>query len=254
VWYLNRALALAPNDWQLYADRARAHEKLGKVAEWEADQAAAVARGADSSFLVGVAEAHARQGQWDKAAAAFTTAHERGAIALAGWYCHALVCLKVGDGPGYRRICERLLQQAGPKPHPGLANSLAWDCVLGPDAVSDYTQPLALAELALEKAPPQDRPLVLNTLGALLYRAGRFQEAAGRLRQSIQANGSKEVPQDWLFLAMTQHRLGDTAEARKSLARVKQTRAANSEALWNNVEVELLRREAQELVEGKESP
>jgi tetratricopeptide (TPR) repeat protein/sugar lactone lactonase YvrE len=250
LWYLEHALALVPEDWQLYAERALTYEKLGKFKEYATDLAAAAARGADSSVLVRLADAYARQGQWDKAAAAFATASRRGPLGLNAWHCHALVCLKVGDTAGYRRICSLLLASVGQTPHPQLANGVAWTCAVGPAAVRDYAQPLALAERAAEKAPAQVRAEILNTLGALLYRAGRFQEAVSRLRESIQVRDGVGVVQDWIFLAMAQQRLGDTSEAQKFLAKVQQAREANPGALWNNVEVELLRQEVQALVEG----
>ncbi len=171
---------------------------------------------------------------------------------MSAWCCHALVCLKAGDPVGYRRICTRLLQEAGPQSHPGLANAVAWICAVGPDAVSDWSRPIALAELALKQATPQARPDVLNTLGAILYRAGRYQEAVARLRESIQAKGGKGLPQDWVFLALAQHRLGETTEARQLLDKVKQAKVADPGAIWNNVEIELLRQEAQKLVEAKD--
>ncbi len=244
LWYLNRALALAPDDWHLYADRALAYEKLGKGKEQETDAEEAVARGADSTFLVHLADHHARQGHWDRAAAAFATAHERGPLPQSAWHCQALVCLKRGDPTGYREICRRLLQEVGQAPHPGLAHSAAWICAVGPNAVSDYTQPLALAERALGMAPPKARPDILNTLGALHYRAGRFQKAAARLKESIQARDGEGQVHDWIFLAMTLNRLGETDQARQFLARVAQHQSPGSDQPWSALEVELLHKEA----------
>src|SRR5262249_38309237 len=47
LWYLNDALALAPDDWHLLAERAQTQANLGNVKEQLADLDAAVARGAD---------------------------------------------------------------------------------------------------------------------------------------------------------------------------------------------------------------
>jgi tetratricopeptide (TPR) repeat protein len=250
LWYSERLLAAAPDDWQLYADRALAHEKLGRPKEREADLARAVARGADSNFLLRLAEEHAGQGRWEQAASALATAGRRGPLPLAGWYCHALGCLKTGDQPAYRRICAALLEKAGPKPAPALANDLAWVCALGPDALADYARPLALAELAVGQAAPAGKHHALNTLGALLYRAGRYREAVGRLEEGLQAARGQGVAQDWVFLAMAHHRLGEEAEARGSLARLAKHRPVEGGPPWVKLEVELLRREAEALVGG----
>jgi tetratricopeptide (TPR) repeat protein len=248
LWYSDRLLAQAPDDWRLYADRALAHEKLGRTKEREADLARAVARGADSLFLLRLAEERAGQGRWEQAASALATAGQRGPLPLAGWYCHALACLKTGDQPAYRRVCAALLEKAGAKPAPGLANDLAWVCALGPDALADYARPLALAELAVGQAAPAGRHHALNTLGALLYRAGRYREAVRRLEEGLQAEKGQGVAQDWVFLAMAHHRLGEEGKAQESLARLAKHPPAEGGPPWVRLEVELLRREAETLV------
>src|SRR5439155_26254291 len=92
-------------------------------------------------------------------------------------------------------------------------------------------------------------------LGAALYRAGRFAAAAGQLRE---AGALKPDPRTspcytWLFLAMAHQRQGNADEARRWLA--KAVEALDSElvnAPWNRrLTLQLLRREAEELVEGK---
>src|SRR5262249_48698286 len=79
---------------------------------------------------------------------------------------------------------------------------------LGPNATDDWTRPLAwidhaLARLAeIERANPrakdqirQARHAYLNTRGAVLYRAGRFEESAKVLREemSLHPNGGRST-------------------------------------------------------------
>src|SRR5262249_51325641 len=155
---------------------------------------------------------HASRNQWDKARAAFVAASERG-LHLAGWHQHAVVCLKTNDHAGYRRICTHLLT-IGDQPVPAEgANVLARVCALGPDAVHGHAPPPRLAETAVAKVPEGERRNALNTLGALLYRAGRFREAIKRLREAVEAGNGQEVVEDWIFLALAHHRLGERAEA-----------------------------------------
>src|SRR5207237_6211160 len=71
LWYLNRLIAAAPKDWQLYAQRSLVHDKLGQAKERDADVAQATERGADSTFLIQIADQDANRGDWDGAAAAF---------------------------------------------------------------------------------------------------------------------------------------------------------------------------------------
>jgi tetratricopeptide (TPR) repeat protein len=95
--------------------------------------------------------------------------------------------------------------------------------------------------------------------GIVLYRAGRFEEAIQRLNESIVAQNGDGVFQDWLFLAMAHHRLGHADEARKWLDKTIQWAEqadANKPGVeplaWNlRLELQLFRREAETLIEGK---
>ena len=57
----------------------------------------------------------------------------------------------------------------------------------------------------------------LNTLGAVLYRAGRFEEAVRQLKRSVEVHGAGGTPYDALFLAMAHHQLGHADQARRWL-------------------------------------
>jgi hypothetical protein len=89
----------------------------------------------------------------------------------------------------------------------------------------------------------------LNTLGAALYRAGRSQEAIFRLEEGIRKRGGESLPQDWVFLAMAHHQLGHDTEARRWLDRLRAHRPnENPRAFWKELEIRLLRREAEAVV------
>src|SRR5262249_17910988 len=114
-----------------------------------------------------------------------------------------------------------------------------------------------LAEKAVA-GQPRD-PSYLNTLGAALYRAGRYEEAVRKLDEAVQAYGQEGQPVDWLFLAMAHHRQGRCARARGKLGEVPpragqnttpdRSRDATSVLQWTRrVELELIRREAEALV------
>jgi tetratricopeptide (TPR) repeat protein len=84
-------------------------------------------------------------------------------------------------------------------------------CVWVPDPVVDAGQLVALAE----KTAPSS-----YELGAALYRAGRWEEALPRLQKAAEPTGQDADQAHcaaWLFLAMTQQRLGRTEEARRWL-------------------------------------
>jgi tetratricopeptide (TPR) repeat protein len=128
--------------------------------------------------------------------------------------------------------------------------------VLGPDAVSDWKPVVDLAEKALAADPKNcDK---LGHLGAVLYRAGRFEEAARRLSEAEAAFPEARNPRSTiiytrLFRAMTERRRGQAEEARKWLDRAveaidqppEKSRDANAGAWNRRLTLHLLRREAQ---------
>jgi tetratricopeptide (TPR) repeat protein len=113
--------------------------------------------------------------------------------------------------------------------------------------VADPTAAVRLAEEAVTKQPTWAN---LNTLGAILYRAGRFDKSMARLKEAIQKTPDKRGSwADWLFLAMAHHRLGQAKEAKECLAKAHQLLGAAKAARWTDrLEMDILRREAEALV------
>ncbi len=132
---------------------------------------------------------------------------------------------------------------------PSRANELAWCCVLAPGAPIDPNALVRLAELAVKGFPAEQKHAALNTLGAALYRAGRFEDAIRRLGEGIQLRSGKSLPQDWVFLAMAHHRLGHRDEARRWLDRLRNRQPSmNPKQFWDELEIRILRSEAEAAV------
>jgi serine/threonine protein kinase/WD40 repeat protein len=91
-------------------------------------------------------------------------------------------------------------------------NELAWVYLTAPEALRDVKAGLLLAEKAvhLDSANADYR----NTLGVAYYRAGKYHEAVKVLRTNLDKQADKALAFDLYFLAMSHHRLGDTARAR----------------------------------------
>src|SRR5262249_16093022 len=121
----------------------------------------------------------------------------------------ALLYLKKGDRASYRRTCADSLRQPRAVTD---ANTAAWTAVLRPGAVADFGPVLDSATAAVAVAPRD--PVVLNTLGAVCYRAGQDEEAVQRLLESMANNPQGSYPEDWLFLALAHQRLGQAPEAK----------------------------------------
>ena len=98
------------------------------------------------------------------------------------------------------------------------AYSVAWTCAVAPDALTDLTPALALAERAVKLDSAAVK--YAGTLGALHYRAGHFDQA----RTTLEAAYERQTPADAplfspaylaFFLALTHHQLGHSDQAQE---------------------------------------
>ncbi len=195
-------------------------------------------------------QALAIQGRFDEAASAFDEAITAGAPQVEARARRVLFLRARGDDSAYREACRQLLRAFDvTKIPPRTANDLAWSCALGAGAVEDYAPLIRLAESAAASRPAPNR---LNTLGAILYRAGRFEDAIRQLGRSVEIHGAGGTLYDALFLAMAHHRLGRAEEARQwfhrgsSPAPVAMFKPdAGGDTSWiPQLELKILRREA----------
>jgi dipeptidyl aminopeptidase/acylaminoacyl peptidase len=191
------------------------------------------------------------ESQWDLAAAGFAKYVEAEPTNLTLRYQYIVALLKAGNEAGFRRACESLLKQFGSATDPGQANRVAWYCVLAADAVSDREALVRRATTALTGLPEgaRERSDVLITLGATLYRAGRFEEAIRRLNESIQAPGGEGLPRGFAFLALAHKRLGHHDEAKRWLDKLVSIQPkAGFDVTREDMEIRILSHEAQSLI------
>ena len=207
--------------------------------------------------------AYAQLDEWQKAGAAFEHATTLKPDYPRAWYNLAMLELQRGDRAGYRKVCSRMLERFDRPPNADAAYWVAWTCVVVPDAVADWAKPLRFAEKAY--ADDSKNYDMINSLGAMLYRAGRFKEAAERLTEAEAAfqqtpGTPSSIVYNWLFQAMAHHRLGHTVEAtswlKKSVQAIDEPSPKIAEAPatipWNRrLTSQLLRREAEELLAKK---
>jgi eukaryotic-like serine/threonine-protein kinase len=197
------------------------------------------------------AEDLARDGRWDLSAAAYGRLVEQEPNSPGLRYPHIRSLAAAGDSTGVRRACEVLLKRFANATYHVQINSLVWSCVLTPEAVADHEALVRLVEPALASQPGvgRERSDFLNTFGAALYRAGRFEEAVLRLDEGIQAGGDGGDPRGFAFLALAHHRLGHRDEAKLWLGRLGAYQPKEGpDFSWTDVEIRILRREAESLV------
>jgi Flp pilus assembly protein TadD len=216
AWHLARLCDAAPADCQLWEARAQAHVQLE---------------------------------QWAKASFAFAKASQLPGADVEVGARHALLRLHLADEKGYKQACATLLQRWGSAKDPQTMNTVAGTCALGPSALPDLGQAVRLAETAVRKMPNSSG--VLNTLGAILYRADRYEEAKQRLKESVaKSPGNKGTAEDWLFLTMVHQKLSQTGEAKSCLAKAAEMVKAKG-IPWNQrLEFQILYRQAEALVKA----
>jgi WD40 repeat protein/Flp pilus assembly protein TadD len=218
LWHLDRLIAAAPDEWALYSRRARAHVAMGEWEQAAADYAKAGDLGADDwQVWVDRGLAEAELGRWEAAAAAYARAVDLGATSDRVLSQHALLRLVVGDTQGYRQACATMVERFGRTGNRKTANNVAWVCCYAPGAVDDPAPVVRLAEEVAARHPK--KYATLNTLGAVLYRAGRYGEAVGRFEEALEAHPRGGGAFDFLYLAMAHQRLGHREEADRWLGK-----------------------------------
>ena len=191
-----------------------------------------LASGPDADLFVHRGSAHAELTRWDRAAADYARASQlRSSDRELAAARPAL--------PGGRRlgrlpqgVAELLDARAdegcGGGQLPGLVVRLRPGCGRRPGR-----PPVRLAEQAARSQA--DSYAFLNTLGSILYRAGRFEEANRTLHDAVKRQGSGGTGWDCLLMAMTQQRLGHPEEARKWLEKaVTWMEHESAEMSWEN--------------------
>jgi tetratricopeptide (TPR) repeat protein len=193
---------------------------------------------------------HLSRGHPERAVSALSAAVSRwpDSLELRNWQCHAL--LAAGDRIGWERAIASLLDRCqGPMALTD-SNGVAWLCSLGPYTNADRESPIRLAEAAVRGATESQKANRLNTLGAALYRAGRYDEAIRRLEEGMQARGDGlGIPDDWSLLAMAHHRLGHREEARRWLERLTDyPTSESSHGFLYDLDMRRLRSEAEAVI------
>jgi tetratricopeptide (TPR) repeat protein len=204
---------------------------------------------------------HAWKGDWKAAAAGYARVFAVQPVPDGSLgFEYAAVLLLSGDQEGYRKMCAEMLQLGG---WPGVRPyHVARACTLAADSVKDAALPGRMAALELRQS--QREFWSLTEQGALAYRAGRYDEAATLLEQSLEADAKPgRAVLNWLWLALVEQRRGKPEKARAWLEKAtKWLKQSSRDAppvedeatgldLHNWLEAQVLRREAEALLEPK---
>jgi hypothetical protein len=118
--------------------------------------------------------------------------------------------------PQVRQKALALVDRYREEQDPHRFHEAAWDTVRRPHLTAlPYRLALRQAETARRLGPGEDKYTI--TCGVALYRAGRYQDARDTLEET-----HEEVPAALAFLAMAQHRFGESRQAQETLARLRE--------------------------------
>ncbi|MFV2067393.1 MAG: protein kinase [Pirellulales bacterium] len=242
----------------------------GKIKLWHIDPAAAsnasrqerdADRRREARIQAKEADLLARIGQWENAIEGYSRAIELNPDIASYWYQRSLAFLQVDDLQEYRISCTKMQEHFRDTENPLDAFWLAWTCSMVPGALDDWDTCVKLAERIVRK-DPSNRPY-LTILGAILYRAGRLEEAITRLTEAHgltqKADSSSGFPPayGWYFLAMAHHDLGNDEEAEKWLDKAtewtdkvfREHEEGTTTLTWNRRRtLKLLREEAEGMI------
>ena len=216
----DKALELNEGSADAYLERGAIYTAMGMPDKALADLTIALElRPDDAMILHHRAHAHEAKGDLDQAIVDFNVAVRFDPQQPNLRYCRTLARLVSGDVDGYQSDCAGMADQFGETEDADNAYWTAWTCALAADAVADYSGPIGLAQKAVKSDPASSSRL--NTLGAILYRAGQLDEAIQRLTEAEKLAKDADPKSKcspayhWFFLAMAHHRLGQHDEAKK---------------------------------------
>jgi tetratricopeptide (TPR) repeat protein len=209
--------------------------------------------------LLAQASYYVRMSQWDDAAAEYAKTDLRVRPLGGDAFGNAALFLIRGDGEGYSRFCEGMIQRVAQTATPFEAYILARSCAL---ASTSPVESLRAVQWANQALASDQFAWYFHALGLAQYRAGQFDQA---LQSFTNANGKDWRYSDlnWFGLALVHHGLGHPDEARRCLDKGNQWLIREGPPSperptqlmpedW--LEAQLLRREAEELLGVKRSP
>jgi WD40 repeat protein len=159
-------------------------------------------------------DAWAELGNWTEAAADYVAALKITPLDTHIAYLQSLASQRLGRPDDYRAIVRILIRQAQDTHDPDEQNRAAWACAVLPNAVDDPNPMVEMARDAVKQKP--GNYACASTLGSILTRAGRHEEAIKALEAAMKLKPRDKgmetkfdgTPFDWVFLAISHARLG----------------------------------------------
>jgi len=196
--------------------------------------------------------------QWDKAAAEYAKADLLTRPLRDDALGYAYLFLIRGDCEGYNRFCQDMIQRLAQTEAPWEAYVLARSCAMARNSPVDPARTVQWANQALAG---NHHPWYFHTLGLAQYRAGQFDQALQSFTKADIEAWRRSA--NWFGLALVHHRLGQPDKARQYLDKgiqwleLEGPPASGRPAKIHPIDwlaSQLLRREAEEILNIKRSP
>jgi serine/threonine protein kinase/Flp pilus assembly protein TadD len=164
---------------------------------------------------------HARREQWPAAVKSYAKVVELRPADHEAYHCLVPLLVQSGDMEEYRRLCERILRQFAGTSDPVVAERMAKDCLFIPPPPSELNNIARMVETAVAGGPNhQYWPYFQFVKGLAEYRQGRFASASEWLQPVLgKTSDIYRTVQAHMTLAMAQHQLNQTEQARATLAK-----------------------------------
>jgi len=171
------------------------------------------------------ADIHARRGEWPVAISNFSKVITVVPSDFPAYQASASLFVQTGDREAWRRDCETMLRRFAGTSDPVIAARIALDCLILPPPAAqleDIAKMVDIAETA--ESPHKSWGGVQFVKGLAEYRLGHFAGAVEWLKKiEPEKEHWNRLVEVQTVLAMAQHQLGQTAQARATLADAIQT-------------------------------
>ena len=176
-----------------------------------------------------IGEIHADWAQPEQAAQTYIDMVDVNPDDVYCWYARAMGQWNAGDRRAYERTCRLMLDRFRETSVCKDARLVAWTCIMTETVLGDGSGPLQLLNtMHQHDNSPNEKGQSLIVIGAVLYRAGRFEEAQRELTDLVRIwDEGLERPRYYspvfarCFLAMAHARLGRYDKAAEQLAKAK---------------------------------
>ena len=206
-------------------------------------------------------EVYSRRGDWTAAIRNFSRAVTADPTNHLAYHLLAPLLVQAGDLDGYRRHCDRALNQFAETTDPIIAERIAKDCLMLPPPAASLGRLAKMVDTAVAAGPAhKDWPYFQCVKGLTEYRQGHFAGAREWLEKvTAQPGVAARTAQAQATLAMAEFQSGQTNAARAALAegiKIAETKLAQSDRIdWNDhLIAKILLREAHAVVLGTPAP